>query len=81
MDLVNGVLRDRQQAEDVRANKRNFNRMMTLLGALVIGLVVTYSLGHDWYGAWASHTLAPYAFTITILLDSSLALYSYVKKY
>jgi hypothetical protein len=80
MELVNGVLRDRQVAEDKRADKRNFNRMLTLLGALVIGLFVTYSLSHGWYGS-ASAVLAPYSFTITILLDSSLAAYSYIRKY
>jgi hypothetical protein len=80
-ELVNGVLSDRQKAEDIRADKRNFNRMLTLLGALVIGLFVTYTLGHNWYGDNWSHMLAPYSFTITILLDSSLALYSYIRKY
>lgn len=71
---------ERQAIEDERANKRNFNRLLTLIGALVIGLFVTYSLEHGWYGAFGT-TLAPYSFCITILLDSALAVYGLVKHY
>lgn len=66
--------------EDRRANKRNFNRMLTLVGALVIGLIVTFTLSHGYLGHFG-FALAPYSFTITILLDSSLALYSFIKRY
>ena len=80
MKLLNGVLEERENRENMRANKRNENRLFTLLGALVIGLVVTYVLTsgllpHRW------NFLVPYAFVITIVMDSSLAFYSYVKKY
>ena len=77
----------RQAIEDERANKRNFNRMLTLVGALLIGLVVTYVLSHPAVLAavgvapTTAKMLAPYSFTITILLDSGLALYSYVRHY
>lgn len=87
LETVEAEVEERQRAEDIRANKRNFNRMMTLLGALLIGLVVTWMLSHPLvlgsFGIAPSTAkmLAPYSFTITILLDSSLALYSYVRKY
>ena len=81
MDLVNGVLKNRQDAEDLRAYKRNENRMITLIAAMLIGIFVTYSLGHDWYGMWVTHTFGPYNFVITIMFDSALALYSLIKKY
>lgn len=79
-ELISSVTAEREKRESVRANHRNLNRMLTLLGALVIGLIVTWTLTH---GVWGSYgpALAPYAFCITILLDSGLALYSYVKHY
>ena len=78
--LIEEITSEREARENLRANKRNFNRMMTLLGALVIGLFVTYSLTNGWWGSYGP-TFAPYAFCITILLDSGLAAYSYVKHY
>lgn len=75
--LVDGALTDRKQAEDKRANHRNFNRLMTLFGAVIIGLVVT----------WASQrgiipkALAPYTFVITVLLDSTFSLYALIRHY
>lgn len=79
---------ERQAAEDDRANHRNLNRMLTLFGALLIGLIVTFILTNPTavlipLGVSPTFiaTMAPYTFTITILLDSSLALYSYVRKY
>lgn len=82
MSLINGVLSDTKKVEDKRADKRNFNRMLTLVGALVIGLVVTFVLSTP--GILPVHVdkmVAPYTFTITILMDSGLALYGYVRKY
>lgn len=68
----------RQAIEDVRANKRNFNRMMTLLGAILIGLVVVWTLprlGH--VGA----VLSPYSFVITVLCDAAITVYAYFRHY
>lgn len=81
LKLINGVLEDRKTAEDERANKRNFNRMLTLFGALLIGLVVTYALTTPGIVPNSLKFLAPYTFVITIVLDSGLALYGYIKKY
>lgn len=84
---IEQVNRDRQIVEDNRANHRNFNRMMTLFGALMIGLVLTFLLTHPTIlASWGiapklTATIQPYTFVITILLDSSLALYSFVRKY
>lgn len=80
MQLINGAIKEREARENERANHRNFNRMMTLFGALIIGLIVTWLLnqnvlGHD------GKLLAPYSFVITILMDSGLALYGYIKHY
>lgn len=71
---------ERQRLEDIRANHRNLNRMLTLIGALMIGLVVTYVLTHGYLGH-VGVALAPYAFVITVLLDSSLAAYSFIRHY
>jgi hypothetical protein len=78
---------ERQAIEDNRSIHRNLNRFLTLIVALVLGLVITYSLtnkGIPWLGihlpsSWVK--LAPYSFVITIMLDSSLAAYAYVKRY
>lgn len=68
----------RQAIEDTRANHRNFNRMLTLIGALLIGIAVVYTLpklGH------LGQVLGPYAFVITVALDTFLAAYSFIKHY
>lgn len=70
----------RQAIEDTRANRRNRNRMLTLLGALLIGIVVTFVLTHGYMGA-ASKTYGPYAFVITVALDSLITVYAYVRHY
>lgn len=78
---------ERQVWEDRRANHRNLNRMLTLAGALVLSFLITYITLHSgipvigWQaGPWL-HALEPYSFAITILMDSSLALYSFVRHY
>lgn len=77
----------RQYIEDARANHRNLNRMLTLVGALVIGLALTWLFQHAFVltavGVPANivKTLAPYTFVITIFMDSSLAAYSFFRKY
>jgi hypothetical protein len=87
IDKIHHETQLRQQAEDIRANHRNFNRMMTMFGALVIGLVVTFLLTHptlfQMFGLTPGQVkpFAPYAFTITILLDSAITMYSYIRHY
>jgi hypothetical protein len=76
----------RQSIEDTRSIRRNRNRLLTLLVALFLGLAVVWTLPQlgAWFGPFAGHwgkILAPYAFVITITLDSSLAIYSYVRRY
>lgn len=78
--VIATVDRERQTVEDTRANRRNRNRMLTLLGALVIGLGVTYILNAGYLGTFGP-VLAPYAFTITIAMDSTLAAYSWLRHY
>jgi len=86
MALVNGAIAEREARENMRANHRNLNRMLTLFGALVIGLVVTFVLQHKGIPGlvtlpvWTM-ALAPYTFVITIALDSGLALYGYIRHY
>lgn len=80
-DIVNGAIKEREDRENNRANKRNFNRMLTLFGALAIGLVVTFVLTTPGMIPASWKFLAPYTFVITIVLDSGLALYGYIKKY
>lgn len=78
----------RQVIEDTRANHRNLNRMLTLFGALVIGMVLTYLLTHpvllhSWFGMSPKtvKSIAPYTFVITVAMDSTLALYSFIRHY
>lgn len=77
----------RQRMEEVRANHRNLNRMLTLMVALVLGFVVTYGLSNMGFPFLGIHFPAevkswgPYSFVITVALDSFLALYSYVRHY
>jgi len=84
-EIIDGAIAEREARENTRANHRNFNRMLTLFGALLIGLVVTYTLQHgEILGfrlpPWAPG-LAPYSFVITVALDSFLALYSFIRHY
>lgn len=78
--LVADAIMERELRENKRANARNFNRMLMLFGALVLGLIITYVLNNGLLGSWGP-VLAPYAFVITILMDSGLAAYAYVKHY
>ena len=81
LELVGGVVQEREARENIRANKRNFNRMLTLFAALLIGLVITFVLTTPGMIPTSWKFLTPYTFVITILLDSGLALYGYIKKY
>ena len=86
-EVIMEVNAQRQAVEDVRANHRNFNRMMTLLGALLIGLVVTWLLQHPatlasiGVGPKTCKMLAPYSFVITVMMDSTLAAYALIRHY
>jgi uncharacterized membrane protein (DUF485 family) len=71
----------RQQLEDIRAIRRNRNRFASLLGALFISLVLTFTFQHGYLGSRLSANLSPYAFVITITLDSAITLYAYLKRY
>ena len=77
----------RQVKEDSRANHRNLNRMLTLFGALVIGLCLTWCFTHPAVFAPLGVSpktigaIEPYTFVITFMLDSSLAAYSLIRKY
>ena len=73
----------RQAAEDERAVRRNRNRMLTLLGAFLLSCIVTYALQKNilHLAPATAKVWAPYAFAITIALDSGLAIYSWIRRY
>lgn len=79
--LIQEAQEKRQVIEDSRANHRNFNRMLTLVGAMVISFVLTWVLNYA-HGlpAWA-HTLAPFSFAITIMMDSCFTIYALIRHY
>lgn len=76
---------ERQAKEDSRANHRNLNRLLTLIGAVVISCVVTTVLDPYWHlGIVSEHIVkvyGPYTFLITIVMDSCLAIYGMIRKY
>lgn len=87
LNLIDAKDTRRQRMEEVRANHRNMNRMLTLMVAIVLGFVVTYGLSNmgfpflgihfpKWVAGWG-----PYSFVITVTLDFFLALYAYVRHY
>lgn len=76
--LIQDADRERQKIEDVRANRRNRNRLMTMLGAIVIGLAIVWTLPH--LGPMGK-ALEPYSFIATVSLDTLLTLYAYIKRY
>lgn len=79
--IVNGAIKEREDRENLRANKRNLNRMLTLFCALIIGLVVTFFLTTPGMVPASWKFLEPYNFVITLVLDSGLALYGFIRKY
>lgn len=79
--LINQAIIAREQRENVRANHRNFNRMLTLFGALVISFVLTWLLYYDHSLPMWAHKLAPFSFAITILMDSSFTVYALIRHY
>lgn len=88
--LIADALTNREKRENERANHRNKNRLLTLAGAIVIGIIVTYFFQNDGFPILGAHHVLPkalamtlygYSFVVTVTLDASLALYSYIKKY
>lgn len=79
-DKITAAMAAREARENFRANKRNFNRMLTLFGALLIGIAVSWVLSSGLLGELGK-MLSPFSFTITIAMDMGLALYGYIKKY
>lgn len=77
--LIEATDVERQLQEETRANHRNFNRMMTLVVAVVLGFIVTFGLSHNWIPN--GKVLGPYSFVITVLLDTGLAAYALIKHY
>lgn len=90
LDLIQATDVERQMQEEVRANHRNFNRLMTLVVAIVLGFIITYFFQQDGFPILGlHHALAPasakvlsgYSFVITVLLDAGLALYAFIRHY
>lgn len=80
MGLITEFDRERQAKEDIRANHRNFNRLMTLLFSFLGGLLITYGLYHGWFGAWGPK-IGPYSFVVTVGGDILITAYSFLKRY
>ena len=64
----------------MRANHRNFNRMLTLTFTLIAGLAITFLLTTGALGAFGV-MLAPYSFVITVAGDTILTAYALIKHY
>jgi hypothetical protein len=71
----------RQALEDQRAVRRNRNRFVSLIGALIISLMLTWTFQHGYLGPHVSAAFAPYSFVITITLDSVITMYAYLRRY
>lgn len=69
---------DRQSNEDQRAIRRNRNRMFTLFGAILIGLLVVWTLPRL---GGTGKLLEPYSFVITVLMDTAFTVYAYFRRY
>ena len=81
-DRVKGLIEtaehERQAIEDLRAIRRNRNRLMTMLAAIVIGLAIVWTLPR--MGS-VGKAMEPYSFIATVALDTLLTLYAYIKRY
>jgi hypothetical protein len=74
--LIKRADSERQQIEDVRANRRNRNRFLTLLVALIMGFLTPFGLktmGLAW--------MLPYAFAIILVPDAMITAYAYIRHY
>lgn len=73
---VSNVLADRQRAEDIRANRRNRNRSLTLFVALGMFFIVPPAMQ-----ALGLSAYLVYAPVIAIFPDALITLYAYIRKY
>jgi hypothetical protein len=77
MTMVNGAVENREKAENVRANRRNRNRLLILAAVLIMEMVVP-----TLYGV---HLLPKIFLTYEVLAitlpDALLTVYAYVRKY
>ena len=78
--LIDSAQKEREARENVRANHRNFNRMLTLVFTLIAGLAITFALTTGALGAFGV-MLAPYSFVITVAGDTCLTAYALIKHY
>lgn len=76
MRLIKRAETERQQIEDLRANRRNRNRFLTLIVALVMGFLTPIGLN-----AMGLVWLLPYAFAIILVPDALITAWAYVKRY
>lgn len=68
---------DRQATEDTRANRRNRNRFLTLLVAVIMTFVVPYVVAN----IIQQPAILKYATGIAIFPDALITAYAYWKKY
>jgi hypothetical protein len=80
LDLINGVQAEREARENLRANRRNFNRTLTLVMTIIIGLTITYLLTSGTLGHFGK-VAGPYAFVITVTMDLLVTGYAYIRHY
>jgi hypothetical protein len=77
MTLVNGAVESREKAENVRANRRNRNRILILLVVLFMELIVPTLYG--WHVLPA--IFLKYEVLAITLPDALLTVYAYIRKY
>lgn len=77
MTIIDGRIEKRQEAEDVRANRRNRNRILILVVVLLMELIVPTLYG------W--HMLPAFFLKYEVLAitapDALLTVYAYIRKY
>ena len=78
LKLIDAKDARRERLEQVRANHRNFNRTLTLVLTIVLGLVITWTLPHFGH---LGKVLQPYSFIITITMDLLVTGWAYMKHY
>jgi hypothetical protein len=77
MQIVDGRIEERQQAENIRANRRNRNRILILIVVLIMELAVPTLYG--------MHLLPSFFLKYEVLAitvpDAALTVYAYIRKY
>lgn len=71
---ANKAINERQRTEDIRANRRNRNRFLTLLVALIMGFVTPTLC------VFLGIAIA-YSFVVILLPDALITLYALIRKY